>query len=212
MPRKLPQRKKLIRRRDPFDEVEPLTQEILQHQRAANIKSVASRAEQGRILVDVRQTIPHGSWLDYVTQKLPFERSTADRAIDLYHFRENHPAVYAELEPVLLSVAHFLIARPVSEVAAFLATTHVIPGTGATKSPSAMTLPEVLAVFRQEPAARGPHQALLRRYRKAGRNAVDEIHSLIANRHALDPDDVTDVYDDLLHALAELAHHFDLEA
>lgn len=196
---------------DPFEEVEPLTQQILQHQRVANQKRVQARAEQGRLIVEVRQTIPHGSWLDYVAHKLPFERSTADRAVDLYHFRENHPALFAQLEPVILSVAHFLIKRPIAELEAFLGQSHVIPTTGATKTPAAMTLSEVVAVFHQEPGDDDPRTTLLRRYRSASRRTIGEIQTLIANRHALDPDDVAEIYEDLLHALAELAHHFELE-
>ena len=123
---------------DPLEtpEVEALTQQILQHEATANSGSVQARAEQGAALLAVKAEIPHGSWLTYLQKKVPFSRRTADRAIDLYHFREGHPAAFAKLHPIGLTKADLLLKLPVPQMVAFLSKPHPVPSAGATKTPS----------------------------------------------------------------------------
>ena len=196
---------------DPFEEVEPLTQQILQHHRSSNAATVEARAEQGRLLVEVRQTIPHGAWGSYIAHKLPYSRGTADRAVDLHHFSENHPDVFALLRPIGLTIALFLIDRPVRELEAFLSRPHLVPSLGVTKTPASMDLPQVMEVLFGQPEHEDLAERLLTRSRRAGRRAIAEIQALIEHREAFDPDDVADLYDDLLHAVVELGVTYGLE-
>ena len=158
-----------------------------------------------------RQTLPHGAWLPYCERKLPYSRGTAERAIELHHFEDNHPEIFALLRPVGLTVAMFLIKRPVTELKAFLSKSHLVPSLGVVKTPAAMDLPQVMEVLLGAPKSEDLAEVLLTRSRRAGRRAIDEIHALIDHRDAFDPDDVADLYDDLLHAVVELGVAYGLE-
>jgi Protein of unknown function (DUF3102) len=192
-------------------EVQQLTGDILQHHATAGRAAVAARAEIGRLLLEVRSRIPHGAWLPYLQRKLPFSLSTAHRAIQLHHFRNNHPALFKQLEPLGVSKAMRLAKRPVAEVAAFLAQPHVVPATGAKKTPLQLSYVELLAALDPPKRSRHPGDAILDGYRRSGRRFIRDIATLIEHRQLLDRDDVTDLYDDLLYAVSELATAFDLE-
>lgn len=214
MPRKRlprhPRRRPRGPRRDPFADAEEQTQAILQHERAVNAATVAARAEQGRLLLEARARIPHGSWRAYVATKLPISRATADRAIDLFHFRERHPELFEKLRAVSLSVAYLLIDLPVDELATFLGKAHPIPKLGVSKTPSAMHVSDVMEVLwggrdRRE----GPDVIL--RSRRASRAAIREIQNLIDQRDRVEVEAVAELYEELTRALAALGAAFELE-
>lgn len=199
------------RRGASFAELAPLTEAILQHQRASNTSQVARRAEQGRILLEARGKLPRGRWRKYLETKLPFSRSTAERAIELHYFRERNPALFEKLCPVGLTMALLLIDRPVPEVEAFLRQAHRIPSLGVRKTPTAMTVAQAMEVLVESPDPPAPARLALTRSRRAGRRVITELRSLIEHRDAVDADDVAALYDDLVGALAELGVAFGLE-
>lgn len=199
------------RKRDPFGGVATVTQAILQHQRATNAVTLDSRAEQGRLLLEARAGIPEGSWRIYIATKLPFSRGTADRAVELYFFRERHPELFDQLRAVGLTMAYFLVRRPVAELGPFLSRAHHVPSVGASKTPSAMSVEQAMEVLLGTPEEPDPARDALSRSRRAGRQAIAQIRALIDHRDAVDPEEVADLYEDLVEALTELGAAFGLE-
>ncbi|MEQ9319928.1 MAG: DUF3102 domain-containing protein [Polyangiaceae bacterium] len=126
--------------------LEVLKAEILQLEAAANAKSVATRAEVGKRLVEVKASLPHGQWLFWVKDNVPLSEATAKRAIQLWHFSKSDPAAFEALRPLGLTKAYKLMTMAPAKRDAFLGKAHDVPG-GGVQTPLEMTFEQMMSVL-----------------------------------------------------------------
>ncbi|MEZ4445084.1 MAG: DUF3102 domain-containing protein [Polyangiaceae bacterium] len=131
----------------PPSALEVLRGEILQLVGAAQANEVTTRAEVGKRLAAVRATLPHGEWLPWVKEHLPFGPESARRAIELFEFRQGHGEVFAKLAPLGLTKIYLLLAIGPKERDAFVGKRHVVPSTRFEKAPLEMTVAEMMEVL-----------------------------------------------------------------
>ncbi len=205
-----------IIRKGPADasptDAERLTGDILQHLDAANRFNVERRAEVGRLLIELRQALPYGAFRAHLRDHLPFTGSTAERAMNLHRFRLNAPELFDGVARAGLTKAHILITLPAADLESLLASTHVIPSSGANKSLLAMTFAEMMEIL-TEPHDTQMAGGLVRDCRRATRRLAQSLDALAqADPNALDRDDLEDIYDDLVRTLGRFAAAFDFES
>ena len=193
--------------------IQQLTGEIRQHHAAANRQSVEARAENGRRLLEVKQRLKHGQWHAYLKTEVPYDRKTADRAINLYHYRQSQPARFEQLTVMGLTKAYLLIKLPPSELEALLKGTHHVPLTGAEKPLRLMSKNELMSVLFPPKKEPEPVQALTRGYRSATKALIAQLDRLIDSAPLLtaSSDTFVDLYDDLLHTLSRFSLTFALD-
>ena len=197
--------------------VDQLTQQILQLSQRSDQGAVSTRAEIGRLLLHVRERLPHGSWESWLEHHLPFTLSTAKRAIRLHQVRLADPALFARLAPLGVAKTYLFLNLPPEIVDQLLSAPQPIPSTGAEKPVAAMTFAELMEVVSALGAEQDLDAAepLLRAYRHKVRGlirAIDDLiegHTLIAAADA--EDELAELYDDLQQASAKLADAFSLE-
>ncbi|MEZ4446974.1 MAG: DUF3102 domain-containing protein [Polyangiaceae bacterium] len=131
----------------PPSTLEVLKGEILQLVGAVQADEVAARAEVGKRLAAVRAELPHGAWLPWVKEHLPFGPESARRAIQLHEFRGSHAEVFAKLAPLGLTKVYALLALPPMERDVFVGKRHVVPSTQHEKAPLEMTFAEMMEVL-----------------------------------------------------------------
>ena len=198
-----------VTRKNP-SKVDQLTQQIHQLHIAADEECVIARAEIGNLLQDLKNEVPHGKWMDHVRTELPYGSNTVQRAINLHHFANNHPERFAKLARAGLAKADVLINRPLPELDALLAGHHFVPSAGTTKTVTQMTFEELMEILRPS-RSHDASAALVRDAKRSSKKLIKLLGSLAQNHESLDREDVVDLYDDLVHALAALASAYDLE-
>ncbi|HHH27507.1 MAG TPA: DUF3102 domain-containing protein [Polyangiaceae bacterium] len=201
---------------DPFQdpEIQQLTSEIRQQHLEAHRQSVKARAENGRRLLEVKQRLKHGQWHPYLQTQVPYDRKTADRAINLYHYRQSHPERFEQLTVMGLTKAYLLIKLPPAELDALMKGEHFVPLTGAKKPLHLMSKNELISVlFPPEKEDPEPIRALTRGYRSATKALIAQLDRLIDHAPLLTSarDTFLDLYDDLLHTLSRFSLAFALD-
>lgn len=184
---------------DPFDDpvVAQLTGDILQHHGAANSKSVEVRAEVGRLLLDVRARLPHGSFGTYLSEHVPFNPSTAERAANLHRFRVKQPALFDQIARAGLSHAYVLIKLPVPKIEALVNQSHTVPSTGVNKTLLAMGFDEMMELVAGARPAKNPAKARLHEYKRAARRLIRALDDMVDKDEHVDPDDLGDIHEEL---------------
>lgn len=127
-------------------ELELLEGEILQQVAAANADAVAARAQVGKLLLEVKASLPHGQWLFWLNDHVPFTAATAKRAIQLWHLSQSDPETFSALRPLGLTKAYKLMSMAPAERDAFLGKAHDVPG-GGVQTPLQMTFEQMMAVL-----------------------------------------------------------------
>jgi hypothetical protein len=203
---------------DPLDApiIQQLVGEILQHHRTIEAESVETRAEVGRLLVEIRKRTDHGDWERVTTERLPFGRKTANRAIDLHHYATQQTERYDQIKSLGLSHVYLLIGLPPSRLDELLAGgPYLVPSTGVVKPLNLLTYTELFEVVHEpDPEAPSLDEALLRAYRRSGRKLIGQLDALIDQRallDRLDRDDLVELYDDMVHTLTRFAEAFGLD-
>lgn len=197
---------------DPFSDpvVEQITGDILQHHGAANRNSVTVRAEIGRLLLDAREHLPHGSFGAYLSARIPYTPKTAERAINLHRFKLKQPALFDKLAPVGLSKAYVLIDLPANTSKALVAKAHRT-SSGHDKTLMAMTFSEFIEIVTGGPAEPNPGNPLIKSFRLAGRRLMRALDALVDQRDQIDPDELADLYEELRLTMSRFADTFELE-
>ncbi|MCA9622237.1 MAG: DUF3102 domain-containing protein [Myxococcales bacterium] len=132
---------------EPPSALEALKGEILQLVGAVQADEVEARAEVGKRLAVVRAELPHGAWLPWVKEHLPFGPESARRAIQLHEFRGSQPEVFAKLRPLGLTKVYALLALGPKQRDELVGKRHVVPSTGFEKAPLEMTFAEMMEVL-----------------------------------------------------------------
>ncbi len=193
------------------DAVEILKGDILQLMEAANKKSVVARAEVGHKLLAIKQALTHGSWGPYLAKNLPFTARSAERAIALYHFSQQQPALFDKLAPLGIAKAYFLIGLAPAALGALLGAAHLVPSAGVVLTPGQMTFRQLFEVV-QGPAAADAGEMIARslgRHLRAVGRAVD---AAVAHKQWISQDDALALHDALLDAAAKVARAFRLRS
>ncbi len=200
---------------DPLDspEIQQLADDILQHHLAAEKENVLVRAQNGARLLQAKSKLAHGDWGRFVAERVPFSQKTVERAINLHHFQNAHPARFAKLLPLGLIKADILIHQPPATFdALFSNQPHLVPSLGVELTLTRMSKSELLEVITQ-PEPIDLSEALVRNTTRSTRRLIRDLRTLVDRRDDLDldRDEIVDLYDDLLQALSRLAKAYDLE-
>ena len=202
-------------KRDPLESpaIQKLADDIVQHHLAAEKQNVLVRAENGKRLLNAKSQLDHGDWGRFLVEKVPFSQKTAERAINLHHFKNANPARFEKLVPLGLIKADILISQPPAVFDALFANQpHLVPSLGVKLNLSRMSKSELLEVITQ-PDTVDAAEALVRTTTRSTRRLIRDLGTLVDRRDDLDldRDEIVDLYDDLLHALSRLAKAYDLE-
>lgn len=196
----------------PFDdpEIQQHTADILQFLQSSDSQSVAVRAEVGKLLLAIRTKLPHGSYRAYLAAHLPYKPRSASRAVNLYRFREKHPALFDKISRAGLAKAHFLITRPIPEIEALVSQQHVVPSSGATKTLVSMDFAELIELVRGATPPPDKRDVLVHNYRRAGRRMVRALDALVDQYQHIDGYELADLYEELRLTLSRFAATFEL--
>jgi Protein of unknown function (DUF3102) len=176
----------LLRRNLPMPPAEPPpppeldvdTQDILQLIAASQRNSVETRAEVGRILGEVKASLPHGEWLFYVKDRLPLSAATAKRAVQLYAFSQSQPSLFQTLRSLGLTKIYILVGLPPDELDAFLGSLHEVRK-GVVKSPLQMTVAEMMEVLHGPPKAETAPAKLAKAVKRFAKGLVNSVESML---------------------------------
>ena len=176
-------------------------------------RDVIARAEMGRLLLQLQQRLAWGDWRRWLERHTPFTARTAERAIALHQLQQTEPERFARIAPFGVSKANVFVTLPPRFVAKLLAGPHTIPGTTIVKTVLAMTFAELMQVIasygEQEPEDAAT--VLVDTYRRQIHALIRTVDALVEDRQHIAEDDLVDLHDDLLAAVARLAAAFDFD-
>lgn len=186
-------------------EVARLTREIVALEARSSVVVADTLVEIGARIQRARERLPHGQWLEWIGERLPFQARAAQRYIALAEFAESEPAQYRRLRKLGPSKLHLIVPLPPGKRRE-LQPSSMLAVRGKKKAVETMTVVELADALGLK--APTPAEVPINKLVQAARHrtaALDAIASELLDRKAeIDPALLRGLRDEIAGVLAQL--------